>query len=806
MGILINKVCCIDTNEIFENTNFKNTINDSLIGREDSSPYSPRPTSELKSLPVSDMHINITNPQKIKIKSLSRLPISTKNVIRKQSGNPFDNYKIIKELGHGTFGQVYKIIHKKTGNIRAMKIIPKNNLKPGFTDKDIISEITIMKNLDHPHIIKLYEFYIDEYNYYLINEFCTEGDLSEKMYKLKSLPEPIVKILMAQIFTAVLYLNNRGIIHGDLKLENILVDSYLDDGGNKNFEQKEKTNFITSLIQDAKNIKNYLSKIKLKRSSTNFFNNLKLNKNKKDENAKKEENEKKEVKIGEKENYIGTGNGNNENKKQLRNTLKIELIPRKNKLKSDTKLEQYAENEHDIIYECEEKKENENLKSEERKDNYDNSNKKSQEEEEKSNININLKFNLSKDSSSIESENNDSSQICTPMKAPKEEDYITNEEKEIKNLDIHMSAPIFNKEYKEDSENNQNNKKSPQKIVRKSTYNYNKLEIKNFELKLIDFGCSKIFTQYRRTFEDTIGTLVYCSPEVLKNNYDQKCDIWSCGVIMYILLSGKYPFYGDSEEEITKKILIGNYDFNDKHFENVSEIAKDLIRKCLIHDKNKRINVKDALRHEFFAGEINIHNIFEDEVDTKIILNNLKNNSRKISKFYQIVLAYLSYNFADKEELKKLRKIFYKIDLNLDGKISKEELCIAYKEAGINISKKELEKIIESIDFDGNGSIEYEEFIRVTLSKEQLFTDINLKTAFDMFDLDKNGSISLNEILEVIGTDIDIDKNVIQQLKKEILKDVDEEMDFKHFKKIMLGLKEEEEKIKIKNDEEKIDV
>ena len=66
-----------------------------------------------------------------------------------------------------------------------MKIIPKNNLKPGFTDKDIIHEITIMKNLDHPHIIKLYEFYIDEENYYLINEFCTEGDLSEKMYKLK---------------------------------------------------------------------------------------------------------------------------------------------------------------------------------------------------------------------------------------------------------------------------------------------------------------------------------------------------------------------------------------------------------------------------------------------------------------------------------------------------------------------------------------------------------------------------------------------------------------------------------------------
>ena len=233
-------------------------------------------------------------------------------------------------------------------------------------------------------------------------------------------------------------------------------------------------------------------------------------------------------------------------------------------------------------------------------------------------------------------------------------------------------------------------------------------------------GCSKIFTQYRRTFEDTIGTLVYCSPEVLKNNYNQKCDIWSCGVIMYILLCGKYPFYGSSEEEITKKILVGNFNFDNDNFKNVSDNAKDLIKKCLIHDKNKRITVKDALKHEFFAGEIDINNIFEDKIDTKNVLINLKNNSRKISKFYQTVLAFLSYNFADKEELKKLRKIFYKIDLNLDGKLSKEELFLAYKEAGIKINKEELEKLINLIDFDGNGSIEYEEFIRVTLPKEQL--------------------------------------------------------------------------------------
>jgi len=270
MGILMNKICCIDNNEIFENTNFKNTLNNTFRNEDDPSLCSNH-SSEVKSLPF--IEINLTTAPKMKINSLSRLPISTKNVIRQKSGNPFENYKILKKLGQGTFGQVYKTLHKKTGNIRAMKIIPKNNAKVGFTDKDIIHEIMIMKNLDHPHVIKLYEFYTDEYNYYLINEFCTEGDLSEKMYKLKSLPEPIVKIIMAQIFNAVLYLNNKGIIHGDLKLENILVDSYL-DYGNKN-EKKEKSTFISSLIQDAKDIKNYLANNGIRRSTSHFYNNFK---------------------------------------------------------------------------------------------------------------------------------------------------------------------------------------------------------------------------------------------------------------------------------------------------------------------------------------------------------------------------------------------------------------------------------------------------------------------------------------------------------------------------------------------------
>ena len=319
----------------------------------------------------------------------------------------------------------------------------------------------------------------------------------------------------------------------------------------------------------------------------------------------------------------------------------------------------------------------------------------------------------------------------------------------------------------------------------KKTLTLNSMKMKNFELKLIDFGCAKIFSKYKKNFEDTVGTLLYCSPEVLRNYYSKECDIWSCGVIMYVLLSGHFPFFGKTEDEITKKILSGKFVFNKKYFSNVSDKAKDLISKCLIYNKNKRITAEEALKHEFFTYDINPNNIFEDVIDSKHVLNSLKNYSNH-SKIYQTVLAFLSHNYADKEEINRLKKIFYKIDLNLDGKLTKDELYVAFKEAGMEMKNSQLNKVIESIDFDGNGSIEYEEFIRVTLPKERLFTEKNLKIAFDMFDLDKSGTISFNEFKEILGIKKIRDKKIYKEMLEEIPIKENEEMTFEQFKKFIL--------------------
>ena len=613
MGLSMDKFCCIDSSDLLLKQQQISSLTESSIPTENNfyNNFIRSNTPPRKSLPSNE--INFQPLYKIKpLKSLSNLPIGPSNIIRKQIGDPNINYSILKALGHGSFGHVFKVVHKKTGNIRSIKVIPKNNLKPGFTKDEIIQEINILKSLDHPHIIKMFEFYVDENNYYLVNEFCSEGDLGEKLGKIKYFTENVTKLLMFQIFNAVWYLHSNKVIHGDLKVENIMVDSILEDEKIINHGDKieRKKSFATVIRDDSKEIDLWLNK------EQNLVDNIK-------------------------------NTSYNLIRKSLTNINKIE--------------------------------------------------------KKKNNLNLNM----------------------------------------------------------------------------------DKVEIKNFELKLIDFGCSKMFTTYKKNFEDTIGTLVYCSPEVLLNNYNEKCDLWSCGIILYLLLTGKFPFFGKTENEIIEKILNQKIEFNDEIFEKISDEAKDLIKKCLIHDKNKRISAVEALKHPFFAN-IDLNNIYHEKIDLKEVLSSLKYFS-KHSKFYQVVLAFLSHNYAEKSQLDKLKKIFYKIDTNLDGKLSKEELMNAYKIAGIRINKNQLDKIIKSMDFDNNGYIEYEEFIRATIPKENLFTDVNLKTAFDMFDLDKNGSISLSEIKEVLGIKKNDDDKVIEELMNEVQRTGNQEINFQQFKESMLN-------------------
>ena len=171
----------------------------------------------------------------------------------------------------------------------------------------------------------------------------------------------------------------------------------------------------------------------------------------------------------------------------------------------------------------------------------------------------------------------------------------------------------------------------------------------NYEIKLIDFGCSKIFKKGERK-SGIIGTSIYCSPEVIDDLYDEKCDEWSCGVLMYMLICGEPPFNGQTEEEIFKKVKKCQYDFSSPLFDNVSDNCKDLIKKLLEPKSQKRIKAIDALKHPFFTESFNPETALKS--NDSAIIGQLSDIGIPISQFHRAIISYMSLNYISKDEEK----------------------------------------------------------------------------------------------------------------------------------------------------------
>lgn len=458
--------------------------------------------------------------------------------IKRKERNVLENYLVLEKIGKGGTGSVYRVIHLDSNQLRAMKVIKKENLISHFEDNNFLKEIELLKSVDHPNIIKIFEYYEDDFYFYIVTEYISGGDLYETISKWKDYTESRAATIFYQILCAVNYLHSTlKIIHRDIKAENILV------------------------------VKNQ---------------------------------------------------------------------------------------------------------------------------------------NLSK-----------------------------------------------------------------------------------INVKLIDFGAGN-FIQSDKKLSHRIGTPYYIAPEVLNKNYNEKADLWSCGVLLYMLLIGKFPFYGKHLKDIYAAVLKGKYDNESEQWNKLSMEAKDLITKLLEFDCNLRISAKDALNHPFFK---NVMDSNDQEGNKRLsdALRNIKNfNVRE--KFHQAILSYIVHYLVSTEELEDLEKVFCQLDRNCAGRLSYDDVILGCEKVfSRNYSESEIEELIVALDHDKNGYIEYEEFLRAALNKKILISKQNLHKAFDRFDLNKDGKLTVNELKEVFETD---DIEVVNELILIVDKNKDGEISYEEFYNAMKELVE----------------
>ena len=298
----------------------------------------------------------------------------------------------------------------------------------------------------------------------------------------------------------------------------------------------------------------------------------------------------------------------------------------------------------------------------------------------------------------------------------------------------------------------------------------------NNSIKVIDFGLSQVISPNKK-LKTKVGTAYYVSPEILQGSYSEKCDIWSAGVILYILLSGDPPFNGPSDIAIYKKIAQMDFDFPEAKWANISDEAKDLI-KHMIAPENERYNARQVMEHKWM-NIVNQDNLANLNFDPSFLVNYAKSNI-----FKKMTLLFIASRLED-NEINHLKKLFEAFNLQKDGQISYQELKKGLKELKCcRISDEELCELFKSIDVDQNGKIDYTEFLAATIQKKIYLQEEKLFEAFCTFDKDDCGKIKKEELMSVLNADPQ-QEGEIEKIIKEVDKTGEGSIDYKEFLEIM---------------------
>jgi calcium-dependent protein kinase len=276
-------------------------------------------------------------------------------------------------------------------------------------------------------------------------------------------------------------------------------------------------------------------------------------------------------------------------------------------------------------------------------------------------------------------------------------------------------------------------------------------------VKVIDFGYGIHAAPYEK-LSDMAGTPDYTAPQVIEGEYTSKCDIWSCGVMTYEILSGRMPFSNILDEERNDQatidnILCENYSFEeDPQWENISDVAKDFVKYLLTYDEKERPSASQALRHPFILKYA--ENRKTDASAARAYLDSMAKFglSRTMLALKQAVHGYIAAQLLTKEETECVDNLFRIMDMKGQGSIDMDDLRIFYRDVlNQDMSEEQLTDIFDRVDADQSGSISYSEFLVSALPPEVLYRNNRLATAFKKIDVDGNGTIDREELTKLMS-------------------------------------------------------
>mmetsp|Transcript_22420 Transcript_22420/g.35199 ORF Transcript_22420/g.35199 Transcript_22420/m.35199 type:complete len:502 (-) Transcript_22420:256-1761(-) len=273
----------------------------------------------------------------------------------------------------------------------------------------------------------------------------------------------------------------------------------------------------------------------------------------------------------------------------------------------------------------------------------------------------------------------------------------------------------------------------------------------NAALKIIDFGLSRVEDMGKQGVMTTrVGTPYYIAPEVLGRHYTKACDLWSIGVIMYILLCGYPPFYGDNDTEIFSSVQRAQFYFPSPEWDTISEEAKNLIKQLLSKRPEDRPTAEQALADPWFEkvdddpalrAPIRIAAFMRDRLKQFVGMNKLKRHALNIIA-----------NQLTEAEIGHLRKVFSAIDDDGNGVITLEELRMAMRMEGMEAMEAEVMGLMQGIDLDGNESLDYQEFLAAVVDRNVFIREENIRVAFQYFDKQGQGHIQPADLVDIFGS------------------------------------------------------